>query len=235
MRELTLPEISSVAGGASRQDTVHVTGQRRRRRQHEFQDPTFGGGFGGGPTIPTPPIPQIDIPEIEAPEHCNGGALDGMEADPPVPDGVDLGELRDIALAQGQELAALRAGDGAEHAIFLLQSTVNGALFPVSVTSGNSDSIEFEDIDKALGPFLGTSGINNFEIVAWNHVQTSPLPSGFSQSLSSNGSDWEFAQSIIDGGIASPNLVTYITTPDGTVYEYGIDEKDTNQIGCEVQ
>ena len=63
----------------------------------------------------------------------------------------------------------------------------------------------------------------------WDHY-----PSSASQSLSSDDSDWEFAQSIVESGIASPNLVTYITTPDGTVYEYGIDEQNTNQVGCEV-
>lgn len=232
MRELTLPEISSVAGGR-RLQTVVVTGKRPSPSPgfiptfgpvvptFEPPQPFGGGGFGDGPSIP----------DTDESDHCEGGQMDG---DPPVPDGVDLGDLRNLAQTQGQELAGLRAGDGAEHAIFLIRDDVTGQLFPVSATSGNSDSIEPADIQAALEPFGFGLNIGNFEIVAWNHVQTSPIPSSSSQSLSSNGSDWEFAQSIIDSGIASPNLVTYITTPDGTVYEYGIDEQNTNQVGCEV-
>jgi len=72
--------------------------------------------------------------------------------------------------------------------------------------------------------------LDTLNVVGWIHVQNDPRPSGFTTSAE-GGSDWAVAESMIQAGSADPNLVTYIATPGGEVYEYTIDQKNTNEVG----
>ena len=49
-------------------------------------------------------------------------------------------------------------------------------------------------------------------------------------------SDWSFAQELVNSGLADPNLMTYIATlSDGNIYEYSMDDVDTDEIGQQLK
>jgi hypothetical protein len=125
-------------------------------------------------------------------------------------------------------LSELRAaGSGTEHGAFILQ-TSSGTLFSSSIfTSNNSDSIEFDDWSQVLQQLAFVLGPDFFKVVGWIHVQSSSLPSGQGSSATGGAGDWGVVSSLVNSGIADPNIVTYIVDADGNLYEYTRDKEGT--------
>jgi len=215
MRELTLPEISSVAGGR-RLQTVVVIG--RRPSPSPGFVPTFG------PTIPTfePPVPfggGGGGPSIPEEEHCTADMTDSAAT--------DLESMIDArAAADG---ATNTIGDETKEYSGLIFQNADGSITTSPLMGGTSGS-------SFTSAFSIPSGATIVGIVH-NHPPVLPdpsIPPGDPDPLGDRidllnqyptHDDWDQLASIATA--ANPNPSTFIQGPDGVLREFSLSERST--------
>lgn len=228
MRELNSAEIERTAGGNEperRLPTVTVPGKKI--------DPyRFGVSLGQASNLSNPFIYTDFGPEPDSIGTESGGCPANYDQTQ-FPDGVDPNAMRSLAGELADQLSALRAaaieefGNGTEHGAFILKLPSGQLISSEIFNSNNSDSIEFDDWNRALEPFKNGIELGVIDLVGWIHVQSSSLPSGQGSSATGGEGDWGVVDRLVQAG-ADADMVTYIVDANGNLYEYTRDKEGTN-------
>lgn len=173
---------------------------------------------------------------------CSHSAAEADESQ--FPANVEPNELRSAALELGDELWTNRNGDGGtgnEWVALILRGPA-GNLETTAPFQGDSPVSVSETGFEAYVD--GHQNLFNagYQVVGWVHTQSQPLPST-AENSADGGNDWQVHRDLRDAQydnfvrtvkVSDPNLMLYVMTDDGNLYEYTNEDENTETPGDRV-